>query len=192
MELKDIVTSIKSSLTPNINKSSLEFQPTPDELWNKITEAYSKNIDKTLIVQFENDRIDQSSRLAQEISISFDSHTKQSSGMNSVTNTNTTSDSFSAKEEVKDSVETDRILFARLKGTHLNPVSYSDSFGLVHAWKRVSALPMDDLLREAIDEDERAFKSRNTKRKNSISSLKRNELNDLTDSIARYISDIIN
>ena len=195
LELQDIVTSIKSSLTPNINKSSLEFQPSPDELWNKISDIYCKNVDKTLIVQFDNDMIDQSSKLAQEISDSFDLNTNINNSMDSMTNTtNTTNtiDSSTVKQEDKNVAESDSILFARLKGTHLNPVSYSDSFGLVQAWTRVSALPIDDLLKEAIDEDNRAFKGRNGKRKNTISSMKKNGLNDLTSSIARYITDIIN
>ena len=234
LELRDIVTSIKSSLTPDIDKSSLEFRPTPDELWEKITKSYSKNIDKTLVVQFDNDGIDQSSRLAQTIldSTAF-SHGNANANANHNANhndkggndngdmgqkqkqkskddlveskKNNNNDSTSADNNGKESnledkgdVEEDeyKILFARLKGTHLNPVSYSDSFGLVEAWKRLSNVPMDDLLKEAIDEDERSFggRARNSKRKGSstkVASQKKDNFDDLTDSIARYITDII-
>lgn len=179
LDLKDIFTSIKSSLTPDLKKSSLEFQPTPDELWDKISKVYGKNVGKTLIVQFDDDGIDQSSRLAQEILDSTCSIKKKDEG------------DVEGDTLVSDESNNDNIFFARLKGTHLNPVTYSDSFGLVQIWKRLSGLPMDALLKEAIDEDEQALKLR-TRRKETISTLKRNNLNDLTTSISRYITEIIN
>ncbi len=197
LDLQDIITSIKSSLTPNIKKSSLEFQPAPDELWDKITNSYSKNIEKTLIVQFDNDGIDQSSRLAQEISDSTSaSDMKDNEGddevVANVDSTTPETEKVPQKKEERNEEEDNenRILFARLKGTHLSPVTYTDSFGLTKIWQRLSALPMDKLLKEAIDE-ENAFKRRN-KRKDKQASLKRDNLRDLTDSIARYIVDIIN
>ena len=178
LDLSDIVTSIKSSLTPDVDKSSLEFQPSPDDLWDMLTHSYSRNIPNTLIVQFDNDNIDQSSRLAQEI---LESESFQNQ------------ESKEKLDAIKDVVtdKKERIFFARLKGTHLNPVSYSDSFGILRLWKRFSALPMDDLLREAIDEDEKASKRR-SKRKDASQIMKRNNMNDLTNSISRYIVDIIN
>ena len=226
IELRDIVTSIKSSLTPdNIVKkasssssSSLEFKPSPDELWDMVLNCYGNSVDKTLMVQFDNDRIDQSARLAREIvdsikksgdSGSSSVKTSQSSdnglidesdnddggggGGESYNTTSTinNSTSISGEGQMKDAntkANEERILFARLKGTHLSPVSYSDSFGLIKVWKRLSALPMDDLLKEAIDVDEKAFRDRRSRRrKSSRSSLKQNDLNQLTDCIARYI-----
>ena len=56
---------IKTALTPNAN--DLEFVPSPDRLWKAIREDARYNVNTTLVVQFDDDPIDQSSQLAQAL-----------------------------------------------------------------------------------------------------------------------------
>jgi hypothetical protein len=56
---------VQTLLTPA--PSSLEFYPTPGELWKAITEGQRYLIPHTLVVQFDDDPIDQSSQLATSI-----------------------------------------------------------------------------------------------------------------------------
>lgn len=56
---------VQSVLTPS--SSSLEFFPAPGELWNAITDGQRYMIPQTLVVQFDDDPIDQSSQLATSI-----------------------------------------------------------------------------------------------------------------------------
>ena len=54
---------LKTALTP-FNAEDLEFFPSPDQLWKAIQEDGRYNVNSTLIVQFDDDPIDQSSKLA--------------------------------------------------------------------------------------------------------------------------------
>ena len=63
--IQDQVSSIKTAITPDLDETSLEFQPSPQQLWDGIRKNY--DVDKTLVVQFDRDLIDQSSRLATTI-----------------------------------------------------------------------------------------------------------------------------
>ena len=152
--IQDRITGIKTALTPDLQKSSLEFRPSPDELWDRIKEgSYNEYINNTLIVQFDGDTIDQSSQLAKAI--------------------------LTANE--KNETEKTDIKFSRLRGNHLTPVSYSDRFGLMNAWSRLSSSPMDSIIQEALGEERKSSKTKRGK----------NEMNDVVGSIVKYIELII-
>lgn len=95
------VNQISEALTPSAN--SLEFYPTPDELWEDLSPngIYRKACQNNLIVQFDQDPIDQGSRLTRTLLAS------------------------SNKDETTDHPPSD-IKFARLQGGHLTPVSFQD------------------------------------------------------------------
>ncbi|GKY90779.1 hypothetical protein MPSEU_000050700 [Mayamaea pseudoterrestris] len=76
---------IKTALTPS--SEHLEFYPSPDQLWDALVDGKRYNIPNTLVVQFDNDLVDQSSKLATAI------------------------------------VATSNVKYARLRGTHLTPIS---------------------------------------------------------------------
>jgi Protein of unknown function (DUF1350) len=61
--LQQQASRVKKALTPP--SKDLEFFPTPDQLWKAIREDGRYSVKDTLLVQFDNDPIDQSSQLAQ-------------------------------------------------------------------------------------------------------------------------------
>lgn len=61
--LKEQAARVKSALTPD--SKDLEFSPSPDMLWKALEKDGRYRVPKTLIVQFDDDTIDQSSKLAQ-------------------------------------------------------------------------------------------------------------------------------
>ena len=79
---------VQTALTPN--PSALEFTPTPDQLWKALRDDGRYTVPQTLVVQFDDDDLDQSSLLATALAIESNS-----------------SD----------------VRFARLRGTHLSPIS---------------------------------------------------------------------
>jgi Protein of unknown function (DUF1350) len=83
-------TRVKDALTPQ--SEDLELYPTPDELWNALGTLNRYSIPETLLVQFDDDEVDQSARLA------------------TILTQNTTSASLSS------------VKFARLRGNHLTPI----------------------------------------------------------------------
>jgi hypothetical protein len=95
------VHQISEALTPNAN--SLEFYPTPDELWEDLSPngIYRKACQNNLIVQFDQDPIDQGSRLTRTLLAA------------------------SNEDEATDQPSLD-IKFARLQGGHLTPVTFQD------------------------------------------------------------------
>lgn len=94
-ELQGAVTNqasrLRDRLTPK--QDELEFHPSPDQLWKALSFDRRYHIPQTLVVQFDDDRVDQSSKLAVAISGSSD------------------------------------VKFARLRGTHLTPVSQAGTKG---------------------------------------------------------------
>ncbi len=68
-ELQETVSEqanrIQTALTPN--SDDLEFVPSPERLWKAIKEDSRYNVNTTLVVQFDDDPIDQSSQLAQAL-----------------------------------------------------------------------------------------------------------------------------
>ncbi|KAG7356315.1 DUF1350 domain containing protein [Nitzschia inconspicua] len=89
--VKEQATRVKTALTPK--SKDLEFFPSPDQLWKAIGQDQRYAVNETLLVQFDNDPVDQSSKLAQML-----------------VETNSTN-----------------IKFARLRGTHLTPVTVMES-----------------------------------------------------------------
>jgi Protein of unknown function (DUF1350) len=89
---------VQSTLTPAAE--SLEFHPKPEELWQAIERNRRYTIPHTLLVQFDNDDVDQSSRLAVAILKAYDA----------------------LENNVQHSVK-----FARLRGTHLTPIALSST-----------------------------------------------------------------
>jgi len=153
--IENRLSSIRATLTPDLKQEAFEFQPTPEELWCQIEDGvYSKNVPKNLVVQFDGDEIDQSVRLARSI----------------------------AGGKCKDN-EVD-VKFARLRGTHLTPVSYVGRFGVGDIVKRISTYPIDDILKEAVGEEtlsQKRLKKKASTRKNM------KDLNNLVDSVVEYI-----
>jgi len=157
--IENRLSSIRATLTPDLKQEAFEFRPTPEQLWSQIEDGvYSKNVPKTLVVQFECDEIDQSVRLTRSIT--------------------GTKGGGIYKDNAAD------VKFARLRGAHLTPVSYDDVFGAVNVWKRISAYPMDTILREALGEEnlsQKSFKKKASDRKEI------KDLNNLVDSVVQYI-----
>jgi len=175
--IEDKLSSIRDILTPDFTKGSFEFRPTPEELWSQIQEGeYRRNVASSLLVQFDGDRIDQSARLARSILASSASCTK-----NIGEKCDNDSDDGIATEKDDAAISEIDIKFARLRGTHLTPVSYADSFGVIKSWERISSLPMDVVLEEALGEEEWQSKRRSKRRKNK-------DLSELVGSIVQYIA----
>jgi Protein of unknown function (DUF1350) len=63
--LKEQTARVRQALTPN--SKDLEFFPSPDQLWKAIKEDGRYNIPETLLVQFDDDSVDQSAKLAQAL-----------------------------------------------------------------------------------------------------------------------------
>lgn len=61
--LKEQAARVRDALTPE--SKDLEFFPTPDQLWKAVENDGRYSIPQTLLVQFDDDVIDQSSKLAQ-------------------------------------------------------------------------------------------------------------------------------
>jgi hypothetical protein len=59
--LKEQAEKLKTALTPR--SKELEFYPSPNQLWKALKEDQRYNIPQTLIVQFDEDKVDQSPRL---------------------------------------------------------------------------------------------------------------------------------
>ena len=168
------ISSLKVQLTPTSllqDQSILEFQPSPDELWQRIQEGiYVKNVPKTLVVQFDQDSLDQSSRLAKSI---YDSWMQAST-------------SLSINETLLQN-EWD-IKFARLHGSHITPIMMGTSytwktlFDKITSWNGV----VDRVLEESL-KDYRIFLKQNQQTKKKTEQ----DQNDLIQSIIRYIIDIV-
>lgn len=176
--IENRLSSIRATLTPDLNKEAFEFCPTPDELWSHIQEGeYIKNVAKNLVVQFDCDGIDQSARLARTIIAANTHHLTKKNGEDCNHNMRSNVN----REEIVGEVD---LKFARLRGTHLTPVSYVDSFGAMNIWKRISAYPMDAVLKEALGEEKR---SRKRMKKKASARKELNDLNNLVDSVVQYI-----
>jgi hypothetical protein len=63
--IQESATRVKTALTPK--SEDLEFSPTPDSLWKALQKDSRYDIPETLVVQFDDDEIDQSSKLAQTL-----------------------------------------------------------------------------------------------------------------------------
>ncbi len=202
--IQDQLSTLKTVVTPDWDRNELEFQPSPNQLWEGLKMNY--RVDKTLVVQFSNDGIDQSSKLTKMILEGSDQENEKLdvvAGSNANVNATTTSTTkVQAGDESNDStvgsstevnanvtsVDLDAfhpdIKYAWLRGTHLTPVSYSDTF-IVQAFKR--AATMDQILSEAI-RSEGEYRPKSKKRRKAVQN---KDVENLTDSIAKYVTDIL-
>jgi hypothetical protein len=130
---------VKTVLTPK--SKDLEFSPSPDMLWKALKEDQRYSIPETLIVQFDNDQVDQSSKLAQIL-----------------LDTNST--------DVK---------FARLRGTHLSPLSVND--GESRGWLELTSRASKTIWKVI--------------RGRGKSEAQEASMRDVRQSIARYITDVV-
>lgn len=172
-------------MTPDWDKKELEFQPTPTQLWDGLTMNYK--VVNTLLVQFDKDNIDQSSKLATIIADSKDPNEVVQKDKNStVVENDVKNKNAGSAEEFPTDVEIFEpdVKFARLRGTHLTPVSYSDTF-IVQAFKRAASI--DQILSEAIQEEADYRPKSKSKRK----LIKNQDSDNLSKSIAKYITDVI-
>jgi hypothetical protein len=139
---------VQKALTPS--SASLEFHPTPEQLWKAVRNDGRYTVPQTLVVQFDDDEVDQSSLLATAVVHSSD------------------------------------VKFARLRGTHLTPVSASDggSSGSRHrggggkAWLQQVNSRAGRLLMKALDGRRQGMHHAEARL-------------ELRQSIARYITEVV-
>jgi len=134
---------VKLALTPS--SQQLELYPTPEQLWSALQEDRRYTIPETLVVQFDDDEIDQSSKLATALQ------------------------------------QTSDVKFARVRGTHLTPVSVqNDQAGSAdsRAWLQQINSRAGRILFALL-------KGRRQSGSNEVSLL------ELRQSIARYIIEVV-
>jgi hypothetical protein len=159
----DGVKMIGEVLTPEAE--DLEFSPTPDELWNDLSSSvgsYGRSCRNNLIVQFEDDPIDQGSRLARALLMAHDA------GMNATSSIIDDASRVEAPHGVK---------FARLSGGHLTPVTLRGDIAKMIPKRAFSLLSSSyDFILEQIDG--RTVKSSQKQRK---------DVEDVADTVASFI-----
>ena len=151
-EVADVIqlgaTSVQNALTPP--SEALEFYPTPEQLWTAIQTNGRYNIPQTLLVQFDDDEIDQSSRLATTI------------------------------------LKCSDVKFARLRGTHLTPITRKNDPTDADARTRSQSA---SFLQQVNNNAERilvkTLQGRQDAKRNVVAFL------ELRQSIARYITEIV-
>jgi hypothetical protein len=99
--VQDQASRVRRALTPDAKE--LEFYPSPELLWKAVTFDQRYNIPETLLVQFDDDEIDQSAKLAAAV--------RQGSN----------------------------VRFARLRGSHLTPVTIGDASKEKKAWYDINS-----------------------------------------------------
>jgi hypothetical protein len=138
--IQEQATRVKTALTPK--SEDLEFFPTPDMLWKAVKEDQRYCVPETLVVQFDDDPIDQSSKLAQILQETNSSDVK----------------------------------FARLRGTHLTPISISEG-DTAGGWLELTSKASKTVWK--------AIRGR------SKTKVQEAAMRDLRQSIARYITDVV-
>ena len=150
-DVSDVVqlgaSRIQNALTPP--SESLEFYPTPEQLWTAMQTNGRYNIPHTLVVQFDDDEIDQSSRLATSIMNCSD------------------------------------VKFARLRGTHLTPITISDPANENTRTRGKSSSFLQQMNIQAERILVKTLHGRQESKRNLVAFL------ELRQSIARYIIDIV-
>jgi len=158
---------IGEALTPE--SEDLEFSPTPNELWDDLSSLdgrYNRNCKNSLIVQFDQDPIDQGSRLARTLLAAC--------------NAELNSTSIEEKDDQRKSASHD-VKFARLSGGHLTPVSFRDGISKLLPRGAVSLLSSSfNFILKQLD-DERVGKSSQRQRK---------EVKDVADTVASYVKSL--
>ncbi|CAJ1918829.1 unnamed protein product [Cylindrotheca closterium] len=135
--MQNSASKVKTALTPR--SDDLEFFPTPDNLWKALDDK-RYDIPETLVVQFDDDEIDQSAKLAQTLH-----------------NTNSTN-----------------VKYCRLRGTHLSPVTISESES--GGWLGFTSTASKSI--------ERIIRGQSKKKAEEAT------MRDLISSLARYINDV--
>jgi hypothetical protein len=150
-ELQDAVRDqagrVQTALTPS--SQELEFFPTPEQLWTALGEDSRYSIPQTLVVQFDNDEIDQSSKLALALA------------------------------------ETSNVKFARIRGTHLTPVSVQEDEAVTESSSDISKAWFQQINSRAGRVLWAVLKGRQQADSNEIA------LRELRQSVARYITEIV-
>ncbi|KAL7524694.1 hypothetical protein ACHAXR_002841 [Thalassiosira sp. AJA248-18] len=156
---------IGEALTPEA--VDLEFAPTPNELWDDLSSSdgwYSQSCQNNLIVQFDEDPIDQGSRLSRTLLAAYKAELLNS--------TNSVDEEGYRLHDVK---------FARLPGGHLTPVTLQEGIAKLLPRGAVSLLSSSyDFVLTQLD-DERTGKS---------SQKQRREVRDVADTVASYIESL--
>jgi hypothetical protein len=165
------VKQIGEALTPEAE--GLEFSPTPNELWDDLSSSdgwYGMSCRNNLIVQFDDDPIDQGSRLARTLLSAY------SAELNT-TNSNTGEDDTRPKDKALSGVK-----FARLSGGHLTPVTVREDFAKVLPRQAVSLLSSSyNFLAEQVDG-----------RRRKSTAKQRQDVEDVADTVASYIRSLNN
>ena len=121
----DGVRRIGEALTPEVE--DLEFSPPPDELWDDLSSSvgwYRRSCRNNLIVQFEDDPIDQGSRLARTLLAAYDAEGDDVEKENStISNIASSGDDDDDRRRDDAPATTHGVKFARLSGGHLTPVT---------------------------------------------------------------------
>ena len=202
---QDQADRVKTQLTPQAE--DLEFYPTPRQLWAAV-EGDADNgqpgryqIPQTLLVQFDRDDMDQSAKLATAIVASGNKLAKVKISSNSATVDASTNRTHSDEEgdcTVPQPV-TD-LKFARLRGTHLTPVTTSASKqfddSMINGYSSSRNGGNKGLLREWSSKSTKAvwnaIQGRVIGGKAEGGNMSQEEaLRDLRQTITRYIADVV-
>jgi hypothetical protein len=180
--IQDQVSTLKTAITPDLDQKSLEFQPSPQQLWDGIGRNYG--VKNSLVVQFDQDLIDQSSRLAKVILESQDddanvndaetSNGKKESGGEAVAD-NVDVEVDENKDENKEIAEIS-IQKAAVEGD-TSPTSGDDKDG-----SDEDANPSND-----VGKDVKFARLRGT----HLSPVQDEDVEDLSSTIARYLTDVV-
>ena len=167
------VKQIGEALTPKAE--DLEFSPTPNELWDDLSSSdgwwYGKSCRNNLIVQFDDDQIDQGSRLARTLLSAY------SAELNTTSSITGEDDSSRPKDKTLSGVK-----FARLSGGHLTPVTAREDIEKVLPRKAVSLLSSSyNFLAEQVDG-----------RRRKSTAKQRKDVEDVADTVASYIRSLNN
>jgi len=167
------VKQIGEALTPEAE--DLEFSPTPNELWDDLSSSdgwwYGKSCRNNLIVQFDDDQIDQGSRLARTLLSAY------SAELNTTSSITGEDDSSCPKDKTLSGVK-----FARLSGVHLTPVTIREDIAKVLPRKAVSLLSSSyNFLAEQVDG-----------RRRKSTAKQRKDVEDVADTVASYIRSLNN
>ena len=189
---QDQTDRVKTKLTPIAE--DLEFYPTPRQLWKALEgdeERKSKyKVPQTLLIQFDRDDVDQSAKLATVLVSNNNVKTPTTTTTSSV-NGNSTS---TTREPVPTMTTKTDLKFARLRGTHLTPVTttssqidndalFSDDAGIMlREWSKKSTKAAWNAIQGRIVGGG----------KTEGGNLSQDEaLRDLRQTITRYIADIV-
>jgi len=172
--VQDVVKGAKQigeALTPETE--DLEFTPTPNELWDNISDpdgCYRQSSRSNLIVQFDDDPIDQGSRLARTLLTAYD-EVEEDSQSNSTT----------VKGDDDNSPLPHDVKFARLSGGHLTPVTVREGIAKLLPRGAVSLLSSSYNF---------ILKQLNDERMGKSSQRQKREVKDVANTIASYIESL--